>query len=69
MNNIDYRSFKIFKLSFYVLNILFFSKKKIFKPSPKKILIINGADPFLKNNAGVSPKDINSDLIKILMNN
>lgn len=34
-----------------------------------KILIINGADPFLKNNAGISPKDINSDLIKILMNN
>jgi ankyrin repeat protein len=34
-----------------------------------KILIINGADPCLQNNAGVSPKDINPDLINSLMNN
>ncbi|MFC4922499.1 MULTISPECIES: ankyrin repeat domain-containing protein [unclassified Delftia] len=34
-----------------------------------KILIINGADPFLQNNAGVSPNDVNPDLIKSLINN
>lgn len=51
MNNIDYISLKISKLSFYLLNILFFSKKKIFKPSQKKILIINGdlSDLIAKN--------------------
>ncbi len=47
----DYRDLKIMKLSFYILNILFFSKRKIFKPSPKKILIINGdfSDIIAKN--------------------
>ena len=34
-----------------------------------KILIINGADPCLQNNAGVSPKGINPNLINSLMNN
>ena len=51
MNIKDYRDLKISKLSFYILNILFFSKRKIFKPSPKKILIINGdfSDLIAKN--------------------
>lgn len=33
-----------------------------------KILIDNGADPYLQNNSGVSPKDIDLDLIKSLIN-
>ncbi|ENV17063.1 hypothetical protein F964_01760 [Acinetobacter guillouiae NIPH 991] len=32
-----------------------------------KILIDNGADPYLQNNSGVSPKDIDLDLIKSLI--